>query len=97
MLQILSLCFTGTYACIKKTWAKTAFLRPHRIVIIFKKQVGLKAFWRRKKNSKIVTITHGYKEILNNLIDSLDLSSLLGLIDEKFGNMLRSRGSLTSL
>lgn len=52
--------------------------------------------WRREKNFKSVIIFNKYKDTLDDLIDSSDLISLLGLISTKFYNMSKFKSGSTS-
>ena len=68
--------FTGAYARLRKTWAKTPLLRQDRIVTILRKWVLKQAVRGEKGKSEIATIPNKYKDTPDDLIDSSDIEFL---------------------
>ena len=63
----------GAYARLGKTWIKTLLQRRDRIIVLLRKKVIKQAVGGAKQKSEILAIPNRYKDILDDLIDSLDL------------------------
>lgn len=68
--------FHGAYACREKTWAETPFFRRNKIITIFWKQILKKGVGKAKRKPEITAIFNKYKDIFDNLINSLVTESL---------------------
>lgn len=67
----------GAYAQLKKTWAKTFSQRQDCIIEILRKCVIEQAFGGLETKTGILAILNKYKNILENLIISLNIESLM--------------------
>ena len=63
----------GAYARLGKTWIDTPPERRDRIIVLLRKKVIKQAVGGAGQKSEILAILNRYKDMLDDLIDSLDL------------------------
>ncbi len=63
----------GAYTRLEKTWAEIPSQRQDRIMAMLKKRVLKQAIGGEQEKSEILSIPNKYKDILEDLVDSLDV------------------------
>lgn len=82
--------YIRVYIWFKKTWGKTPSKCQDCIITILRKQVFKQAVGRVEEKIEILAILNKYKDIFEDLVDSLDMDTLdvLRPVDKKPYNVM---------